>query len=298
MSDGQTLSFGKAPGVGWQTVRDTRDLVSFGSARSDRNGSASRVWRDLPAGQPIGARSSTLRRARRCTGDVPLEMAHLWAGFLTHRGRVAHKWTHYFPAYEQHFSRYVDRPVVFWEIGVGEGGSLQLWKQFFGPYAQIVGLDILDRSEYEEDQIAIRTGDQSDPAVLQGLLDEFGPPDVVLDDGSHVMSHVEATFRHVYPRMVRDGVYAVEDLHTAYWPEYGGGLQKPGSFIEIAKDLVDELNAEHTHGALPPTEFTATTLSMHFYDSMVFFERGRHQTKNAPMMGGTSEVPRGSRIEG
>ena len=73
-------------------------------------------------------------------------MANLWADFLTHRGWMAHKWTHYFPAYEQHFSRYVDRPVVFWEIGIGEGGSLQLWKQFLGPYAQIVGLDILDRS--------------------------------------------------------------------------------------------------------------------------------------------------------
>jgi hypothetical protein len=121
---------------------------------------------------------------------------------------------------------------------------------------------------------------------------------VVLDDGSHIMSHVEATFRYVYPRMVRDGVYAVEDLHTAYWPECEGGLRKPGSFMEIAKDLIDELNADHTRGALASSEFTATNLSMHFYDSMVFFERGRHQTKHAPMMGGTPEVPRGSRIEG
>jgi len=64
------------------------------------------------------------------------------------------------------------------------------------------------------------------------------------------------------------------------------------------KDLIDELNADHTRGALASSEFTATNLSMHFYDSMVFFERGRHQTKHAPMMGGTPEVPRGSRIEG
>src|SRR5271156_2685762 len=155
-------------------------------------------------------------------------MSHLWESFLTNQGRMAHKWTHYFPAYENHFSRYVNRPVVFWEIGVGEGGSLPLWKKYLGPYAQIVGLDIVDKSAFEEDQIAIRTGDQSDPAVLQRLLDEFGPPDVVLDDGSHVMTHQEATFRYVYPRMARDGVYAVEDLHTSYWSEYGGGLRQPG----------------------------------------------------------------------
>jgi hypothetical protein len=211
-------------------------------------------------------------------------MANLWGSFLSHTGRVAHKWTHYFPVYERHFSRYVNRPVVFWEIGVGAGGSLQLWKQYFGPYAQIVGLDIADRSRFEEDQIAIRTGDQADPSVLQALLDEFGPPDVLVDDGSHVMSHIEATFRFLYPRIARDGVYVVEDLHTAYWPEYGGGLHAPGSFIEIAKDLIDALNADHTRDALSPTDFTATTLSMHFYDSMLVFERGSHQRKHAPKM--------------
>lgn len=182
-------------------------------------------------------------------------MSGLWGTFLTHQGRVVHKWTHYFPAYERHFSRYVNRPVVFWEIGVAEGGSLQLWKRYFGPYAQIVGLDILDKSTFEEEQIAIRVGDQSDPAVLQDLLDEFGAPDVVLDDGSHVMSHVETTFRYLYPRMARDGVYMVEDLHTAYWPEFGGGLRAPTSFIEIAKDLIDALNAD---SALMPLSSTAT----------------------------------------
>jgi hypothetical protein len=212
-------------------------------------------------------------------------MSNLWGSFLNHEGRVAQKMTHYFPAYERHFSRYVNRPVVFWEIGVGEGGSLQLWKRYFGPYAQIVGLDIRDKSKFEEDQIAIRVGDQADPAVLQGLLDEFGSPDVLLDDGSHVMSDIEATFRFLYPRLARDGVYVVEDLHTAYWPDFGGGLRAPGSFIEIAKDFIDALNADHAKGAVSPTEFTATTLSMHFYDSMVVFERGRHQRKYAPEVG-------------
>ncbi len=230
-------------------------------------------------------------------------MSGLWGTFLTHQGRVVHKWTHYFPAYERHFSRYVNRPVVFWEIGVAEGGSLQLWKRYFGPYAQIVGLDILDKSTFEEEQIAIRVGDQSDPAVLQDLLDEFGAPDVVLDDGSHVMSHVETTFRYLYPRMARDGVYMVEDLHTAYWPEFGGGLRAPTSFIEIAKDLIDALNADSAFDAaliyrdpangpmqvMAPTEFTKTTLSMHFYDSVVAFERGPHQPKHAPQIGAAHE---------
>ena len=212
-------------------------------------------------------------------------MPGLWASFLTHDGRIAHKWTHYFPAYERHFGRYVDRPVVFLEIGVGDGGSLQLWKRYLGPYAQIVGLDIVDKSGFEESQVAIRVGDQSDPAVLQAIVDEFGAPDVVLDDGSHRMEHIGATFRYLYPRMARDGVYAVEDLHTAYWHDFGGGFGSPDSFVETAKGLIDELNAEHTRGSLVPTAFTRSTLSIHFYDSMAIFERGAHQQKHDEQIG-------------
>lgn len=232
-------------------------------------------------------------------------MGSLWESLLSHQGRLVHKWTHYFPAYENHFSRYVNRPVTLWEIGVAQGGSLQLWKQYLGPYAQIVGLDILDKSRYEEDQIAVRVGDQSDPLVLQGLLDEFGPPNVVLDDGSHLMSDVRATFSFIYPRMANDGVYVVEDLHTAYWPEYGGGLRQPSSFVEVAKNLIDELNAESAFGAaliyrdaalgpleqsVPPSEFSATTLSMHFYDSLIVFERGRHLRRWAPKIGNRDDA--------
>ena len=212
----------------------------------------------------------------------------LWSEFLNNRMRLAHKWAHYFPAYERHLGRFVNRPCLFVEIGCGEGGSLQMWKRYLGPYAQIVGIDIAPRAlAFAEDQIEVRIGDQADEEFLQRVLDEFGAPDVVLDDGSHVMNHVSTSFRFLYPRMSPTGVYFVEDLHTAYWDEYGGGVGRPDSFIEIAKGLVDELNADHARDALAPTAFTASTLSMHFYDSVVVFERGRHMKKHAPKTGGS-----------
>jgi hypothetical protein len=100
---------------------------------------------------------------------------------------------------------------------------LQLWKRHLGPFAQIVGIDIVEACKgFEEDQIAVRIGGQADAGFLDSVLAEFGPPDVVLDDGSHVMSHIRATFEHLYPRMSSSGVYMVEDLHTAYWDEYEG----------------------------------------------------------------------------
>jgi hypothetical protein len=77
----------------------------------------------------------------------------------------------------------------------------------------------------------------------------------------------------------------VEDLHTAYWNEYNGGLRRSGTFIESCKNRIDELHAEHTRGAIASTSFSQTTLSMHFYDSVVVFEKGACGRKHAPMTG-------------
>lgn len=214
----------------------------------------------------------------------------LWSSFVDHSGLPVHKWRHYFPAYESHFRRFVDRPVTLLEIGVSKGGSLQLWKRYLGPHAQIVGVDINPEcARFEEEQIAVRIGSQSDVTFLRQLLDEFGPPHIIIDDGSHVMSDISNTFNFLYPRMRDDGVYFVEDLHTAYWHEYGGGLRNGSSFIEEAKLLIDELNADWTRGELDPTDFTRSTLSMHFYDSCLVLERGRHLPKTAPIYGRASD---------
>ena len=210
----------------------------------------------------------------------------LWSDFLTNDDRIIHKWTHYFPIYERHLERFRNQSITLLEIGVSHGGSLQMWKRYFGPFARIVGVDIDPRcAEVAEDQIEVRIGSQGDPAFLAELMREFGPFDIVLDDGSHKMGDIWTSFTTLYPNMTRAGVYLVEDLHTAYWPEYEGGLRQPGSFIERCKALIDELNADHTRGAVPRTGFSKTTLSMHIYDSVVVFERGVHLKKHAPMTG-------------
>lgn len=215
----------------------------------------------------------------------------LWSDFLTNDDRLIHKWKHYFPIYERHFREFVYKPLVFLEIGCGRGGSVQMWKRYFGPHATIVGVDVVPECKvYEEDQIEIRIGAQQDTAFLQALLDEFGPPDIVLDDGSHVMTDMVATFEFLYPRMPRHGVYMAEDLHAAYWDEYEGGYRRPGTFIELCKGLIDELNADHARGAIAPTEFTATTLGMHLYDSVAVFERGTHTKKTPLKVGNDHEL--------
>lgn len=200
---------------------------------------------------------------------------NLYSYFLSNTGRPIHKNVHYFPIYERHFAPFVGRPLTMLEIGSGGGGSSQMWKRYFGPNARIVGIDINPNCrEFEDEQVKIRIGDQSDTAFLAEVLDEFGTPDIVLDDGSHRMDDINTTFTWLYPRTSRSGIYLVEDLHTAYWDEFGGGFRRPGTFIERSKGMIDELNADYSRGYLPPTSVSQSTLSMHFYDSVVVLERG------------------------
>jgi hypothetical protein len=95
------------------------------------------------------------------------------------------------------------------------------------------------------------------------------------------MAHVAATFEFLYPKMGKNAVYALEDLHCAYWPKFGGGLREPSNFFNVAKSLVDKLNADHTQGELTPDAFTRETFAIAFYDSMVVFDKGQIPSKGA-----------------
>jgi len=195
----------------------------------------------------------------------------LYSDFVKNTENSIHKWPHYFPIYERHFSKYKNQGTILWEIGVGGGGSLQMWKRYLGPFAIIIGLDIRPEClEYEDDQIFIRIGNQSDTLFLQNIINEFGTPHIIIDDGSHVMSDINNTFEFMYDKLNSNGIYLVEDLHTAYWPEWEGGLHRKGTFVESCKDYIDSLNARYCN---LDTHFADMTFSMCFYDSVVVFEK-------------------------
>jgi hypothetical protein len=198
----------------------------------------------------------------------------LYHDFLNNNGKLMHKWIHYFPVYEKHFSKFVNQSLIFWEIGVSKGGSLQMWRKYFGPFAKIIGIDIDPKCKsHEDNQIHICIGDQSDTIFLQSVIDKHGVPDVVLDDGSHQMKHIRETFDFLYPKVSKNGVYMVEDLHTAYMGSFGGGLKREGTFIEHCKDLIDSLNSRHHVHSSGGGQFANSTYSMSFYDSIVAFEK-------------------------
>jgi hypothetical protein len=217
-------------------------------------------------------------------GKPPAVM--LYSEFLKNDHRECGKWVHYFPIYERHFSRFKGQYFTLFEIGVREGGSLQLWQRYFGPNVQIVGIDITEECrKLAEDHIHIRIGSQADTDFLASLIAEFGVPDIVIDDGSHMQSHIMATFNYLYPKMPKNGIYVAEDLQTAYDPEYEGGLRRPGTFIERTKDFIDELNAKMVLGAQFGTPEGNRTDSIHVYDGAVVFEVGEPRLRYTRWVG-------------
>ena len=191
-------------------------------------------------------------------------------------GRRIHKWLHYFEIYHRHLQRFRGKRIVVVEFGVQYGGSLQMWRKYFGRRAKIYGVDIDPRCKRSDGRrTKVFIGDQADRDFLQSIVDETGPIDVVIEDGGHFPAQQIATFEVLYPHMKPDGVFLIEDLHTSYWKRWEGGYRRPGTFIEYAKDYIDKLNAWHSQEkGLVVDEFTRTTKSIHVYDSIIVFERG------------------------
>jgi hypothetical protein len=220
-------------------------------------------------------------------GYIQVNKGFLHRYFLNNANKRLHKWIHYFDIYERHFERFRGTSPVMIEIGVMGGGSLAMWKHYFGPGSRIIGIDIDPACKAHEDEgIEVVIGSQDDPSVIDNIFSRYPEVDVVLDDGSHMMPHMTASFELMYHRLKSDGVYMVEDTHTCYWDEYGGGLRREGSFMEFAKQKMDEINAVHTRDAVPVSEFTRTTESIVCYDSVIVFERREQGSRQAPITRG------------
>lgn len=207
-------------------------------------------------------------------GGNPLEYL-----FHHHRGRLIDKWQHYFEVYHRHFASFRRRRPVVMEIGVYHGGSLQMWKKYFGPGTRIVGVDIDPRCQaFAEESVDVVIGDQADRAFHAELRRRYPHVDILIDDGGHTMTQQIVTFEELFPHVQPHGVYLCEDLHTSYVEAYGGGYRREDSFVERAKSLVDSLHGfyggyPHFDPALRVDDFTRSAHSIHFYDSVVVIEK-------------------------
>lgn len=195
--------------------------------------------------------------------------------FESNTSNCIHKWIHYFDIYDFWFKKYKNKPIVILEIGVFQGGSLNMWRDYFGEEAQIFAIDINPLcKQFETKNTKIFIGSQEDKEFLKYVKTQVPKFDVLIDDGGHTMQQQMVSFEELYDHINDDGLYLCEDLHTSYWKNYGGGYKRPNSFIEYSKNFIDSINAWHSRDSqLKVNNITKSTYALHYYDSVLVMEK-------------------------
>jgi len=195
------------------------------------------------------------------------------------------KWgTHrYTQHYEHHFARFKTERFSLLEIGIGGysrekqgGASLRMWKAFF-PKAQIIGLDIQDKSFVVEPRITVYRGSQTNEPLLRTIVSAARNLKIVVDDGSHRPEHIRRTFEILFPLLPVGALYAIEDTQTSYWPRWGGNLDldEKSTTMGLVKRLIDGLNYEEWQDPVHrPTYVDRNIVSVHCYHNLVIIEKG------------------------
>ena len=192
------------------------------------------------------------------------------------------KWGRHFytPIYEQWFASLRYKPVRLLEIGVGGydrprvgGNSLRMWKRYF-KQGSITGIDLYVKSALQEDRIHIVKGDQCDALFLQEVTKTHGPFDIIIDDGSHVQSHIIASFEALFPLLPSGGIYVIEDTQTSYWPKFEGSTEEMNiipSAMNYFIQRVHAINRSEWLDEAKPVDIPDQGIgSIAFYHNLIF----------------------------
>jgi hypothetical protein len=168
--------------------------------------------------------------------------------FINHDGKISDKWSLYINEWDAIFSPFQNRDVNLLEIGIQNGGSLEIFAKYFPKAKHIIGCDIetaCQTLEFEDPRISVTTGDINSDEVEKRIAELAPHLDIIIDDGSHRSSDIIHSFSRYFKKLDDHGLYLIEDLHTSYWDDYEGGLFKPYTAMAFLKRLVDITNFEH-----------------------------------------------------
>lgn len=214
-------------------------------------------------------RAAVLNEAAINKNSISKDLYHRLSGIESFEAfkasqQFALKHANYFSIYDHLFSRFKGQSITFVEVGVLEGGSLFMWRNFFGPEARIIGIDINpDCQKWESHGFEIFIGDQADPEFWAEFRAQVGAVDLLLDDGGHSYRQQITTVECI-SEVVRDGgMIVVEDCHTSYMENFG---DKP-TFVDYIKDQIDRLNGRF--GAPEPAEERDQFWSIEVFESVI-----------------------------
>ena len=184
--------------------------------------------------------------------------------------------TGFIPIYESIFDCLREKEINILEIGVENGHSLRLWRDYFTK-AKICGIDIV-KKDFSINNVDIFCGDQSDYKFLSKVVEKYGKFDVIIDDGSHVSKHIISSFNYLFDYLNEDGLYIIEDLQTSYIPRFGGSrlnLNKKKTCMNFIKTLCDSINFEQNDKPFfKKNIYDGKIKSVHFHQNISIIKKG------------------------
>lgn len=193
------------------------------------------------------------------------------------------KHSSYFATYERLFSSYKGKPITFIEVGVLNGGSLFMWRKFWGENARIIGVDMNPGAKkWEAEGFEIFIGDQSDKNFWNEVFGQVGKVDILLDDGGHTFEQQIVTYHCALPHIKDGGLLVVEDTHTSYMRDFGGPSSR--SFVSFAKNIADGIH--YRSDKVAKKKFETQVEAVSFHESIVafFIERNLAGEKSTPVV--------------
>ena len=180
----------------------------------------------------------------------------------------------YFDIYEFIFNSYRGEAITFIEVGVFNGGSLHMWREYFGEKARIIGVDLNPIAlELEKDGFEIYIGNQESSDFWIDLKSKVGDVDIILDDGGHKNGQQIATLYNGVELIKDGGIIVVEDTHTSYFRRFGN--PSPFSFINYSKNIVDVINSRFQHVKSKKSKLYSLVWSISYFESIVVFHIDR-----------------------
>lgn len=129
----------------------------------------------------------------------------------TDKSSLEHGYTRW---YEQYLAPWRDKPIKLLELGVWNGASLRMWRDYFTK-GTIIGLDNA-RRDVDTNGCIVAIGEQDSKTSLDALASMFAPFSVIIDDASHISSKTIRSFELLWPHLAPGGLYVIEDLQTSY----------------------------------------------------------------------------------
>ena len=164
--------------------------------------------------------------------------------YQNHFGKVTQKWSIYFDQYENKLSQYKKFPIKLFEIGIENGGSLEIFSKYFSNAELILGCDIdpnCKKLQYDKSNIKVIIGDAKKEETKNEII-KHSKFDIIIDDGSHSSIDTVSIFCNYFNYLKDNGIFVIEDLHCSYWEKWGGGIFYPLSSINFFKRRSDIRN--------------------------------------------------------